>query len=125
MRCKGVSQEDEEMLKSLNDAVDLACKARKKWLDDNMAKYSDLQIGDDVYDIQKGIKVGTVTAICRWHSDDIRFDNSLSSYVEFEEFSLFDSGNKCRVIGNTSSKHGLGTKQHALMVAKHRRDSLA
>lgn len=125
MRHRQYTEEDSAMLEQLNEAVRAACDARRKWLDDNMAKYSDLQVGDTVYNIEKGHPVGVVIAICRWHRDDIRYDDSLSSYVEFEEGVIGrDDERRCRIIRNTSSERGLGTKEQAIRHAEFRMSRL-
>lgn len=60
-----ISDDDEKTLEALNKAVDDAAQARKKWLDENMERYSDFKIGDEVFDMDTLSFAGIVTELYR------------------------------------------------------------
>ena len=72
-------------LDHLNAEVQDAIDRRTKWLDMHMAQVCRLQIGDAIYDVNTGEKVGTVTEHYRyWASQRPDFDFSLEVDVKFE-----------------------------------------
>lgn len=68
---------DAEM-KRLNQAVDDAVAARTTWMDAHMADYARHRLGDVLYNLENGQRVGVVSSLYRFHADDQRFDRSMS-----------------------------------------------
>ena len=79
-----MNDKDKQELDGLNTAVDLATEERTKWLDDKMPEYADIAIGEDIYDISSGRRLGTVSRHYRYHAGDLRFDTELSINYEYE-----------------------------------------
>jgi hypothetical protein len=61
-----MTDEDAKQLALLNEAVTAALTARTTWLDDHMAKYADFDIGEDLYDLDTGKRLGTVCGYYRY-----------------------------------------------------------
>jgi hypothetical protein len=73
---------DEQKLEVLNIEVDTAIKKRTRWLDKKMSEYSPLQIGDDIYNLKTGEKLGTVTKLYRYYQNQFE-DNELSIHYVY------------------------------------------
>lgn len=86
-------------LAKLNEDVEAAISARKKWMDDHMADYAKFKIGDVLYDGDTGRWMGVVTEYYRYHQGDPRFDTSMSIDYRFK--------NDMRTIDNTSRQPGV------------------
>jgi hypothetical protein len=113
---------DEEMddLQVLNAAVKAAIKSRSAWLDAKMHECSRLQVGDDIYDVDKGIRLGVVTELYRFwrdRDDGIRDDTARCDYEYMTASGYRD---------NTSRQvdRGFGTKEDALAAAEARMQRL-
>lgn len=93
---------------ALNQAVTDAIEKRKKWLDAKMVETSRLKVGDDIYDIESGDKIGIVSGLYRYDDEENPlYDTSYRCDYEYEvRKNCFD---------NTSSQIGLlyGTKEDA------------
>lgn len=91
-------------LEALNNAVTAAIDARRAWMDAHMADYAEYAVGDDLYDLKTGQRLGTITKLYRptWgisnpvyqtsmevayeyrHSDNSPYDNtSRQMYLSF------------------------------------------
>lgn len=107
-----MTENDQAELDALNKAVDDAICTRREWLDKKMHEYSKLKVGDDIYDLNKGIKVGVVSKLYRYWTgkDDLR-DDSLDTNYEY------DTG--CGH-SNTSCQHttSFGTRPDAIRRAE-------
>lgn len=77
-------ESDRIRLNELNDAIKSLVNERTKFLDECMEKYSEFKIGDDVYDIDTGLKVGVVKRISRHHRGNAEYDTSFGCDIEFE-----------------------------------------
>lgn len=86
MRDNKNAQRDEE-LKALTAAVESAIKARKDWMDANMAHYAKFKVGDEIYDRRSGLCLGVVTKLYRyWGSqNDPRHDTSMNVEYEYRQ----------------------------------------
>ena len=110
-----MTDEDNAKLAELNAAVDKAILDRSNWLDSKMSQYSELQIGDEVYNYETGLCEGKVTRLYRYwgpersgrlKSDGI-FDRSMHVYYEF-------SNNKGWIDNSSRQEFKVGSKEQAL-----------
>ena len=108
-----MTQEMIDTLASLNQSVDEAIKARKAWLDSKIVEVSKLHVGDDIYNLETGRRLGTVTNLYRfWEDADegVR-DKYLSVDYQYCE-DLDDPRGKS--YDNTSRQTGIfGTREDA------------
>jgi hypothetical protein len=120
MRLDPLTELEDSQLRSLNDAVDAAIAARRDWLDRTMAKASKLQVGDDIYDLNTGRRLGKVVKLYRyWRDRDegIR-DTSHCCDYEFETaHGFFDNTSR-------QSAMSFGTREEAAERAELRARSL-
>lgn len=74
-------------LEALNKSVTDAIEARSRWLDAKMVETSCLQVGDGIYDLDTGSRVGTVTRLYRVSAKNHNgiYDTSVSCYYEYEK----------------------------------------
>lgn len=99
---------EQEYLDTMNKAVADAIAARTMWLDAKMVETSELKIGDDIYDIRSGKKLGVITGLYRYQARQNRLlDTSIYCDYEYQT----EPG----IIDNTSSQPGLefGTREEA------------
>ena len=85
-----------------------------------MAEYAKVQIGDDIFDLSTGIKLGTVSRLYRyWTKQNKLLDCTLS--IEYE----YNTGGNC--YDNTSRQTGLlfGDKKSAAMRFRWMAESLS
>jgi hypothetical protein len=102
--------EEQHELDALNAAVADAITARRNWLDAKIRETSQLQVGDDIYDVTSGQKVGRVTGLYRFwrdRDDGIRDD---SHYCEYE----YEVAPGCRDNTSRQSGRSFGTQEDAL-----------
>ena len=105
-----LTDDEQRELDGLNTAVADAINARRIWLDMKMHETSSLKVGDDIYDLDTGQKLGTISELYRyWRDRDegVR-DHSHSCDYQYETLGgWFD---------NTSRQTGrrFGTKDDAL-----------
>lgn len=95
-------------LDKLNAAVLAAVKARTEWMDAHMEAVSKAKVGDEVYDLESGQRVGVISRLYRYHGDgkDWRYDTEMSVEAEYcTHHNCYD---------NTSRQpFAIGTKQEA------------
>ncbi|WP_367582339.1 hypothetical protein [Tsukamurella tyrosinosolvens] len=115
--CRPLTGEECTELDALNDAVREAKAARREWLDAKMHEVSALKVGDDIYDVRKGRKLGVVSRLYRFHAGK----NDTSVDVDYE----YETSPRC--FDNTSRQIGLsvGTREDAARYAQYRADFLA
>lgn len=111
MSQRALTLPEQAELAALNDGVSEAIAKRKAWLDDKMAETSKLQVGDDIYNLRSGRKVGVVSELYRYRTNDL-YDTS--HYCEYR----YESSPNC--FDNTSRQSGssFGTKEDALRHAE-------
>ncbi len=73
-------------LKRLNEAVQEAIRLRQVWMDAHMDDYAELHVGDDIYDLNSGRKLGVVTELYRptWGSPGPRETESMRVYYKYK-----------------------------------------
>lgn len=118
MNQRPLTGEERYELAVLNTKIAATVLARRNWLDAKMVETSDLQVGDDLYDLESGYKVGVVTAIKRFHRGDFEFDSSPSCYYEYSTGGM-GRDNTSRQIGKS-----FGTREDALQRAEWRAERL-
>lgn len=57
-----------DKLKELNDAVDKAITDRKQWMDDHMKDFAKYQVGEQLYNLDTGELLGTITKLYRYYA---------------------------------------------------------
>ncbi|MFM2134463.1 MAG: hypothetical protein RL156_1744 [Bacteroidota bacterium] len=78
-----MTDEDEQQLELLNEAVESAIEARTAWLDERMPKYAKFAIGEDLYNLETGELLGTVKGYYRyWAEHDVMHDTSMD--IDYE-----------------------------------------
>lgn len=110
-----LTEDEKGELAGLTAAVSAAIEARRDWLDAKMHETSSLQVGDDIYDVRSGRRLGAVSKLYRyWRGRDDLLDKSACCDYEYRE-----RGN---CFGNTSSQTGLsfGTREEAARWAETR-----
>lgn len=82
-----LTDEEKVELAGLNDAVTTAIENRRRWLDEKMVETSLLQVGDGLYDLDTGSRVGTVTRLYRMNAKQHNgiYDTSVSCHYEYEK----------------------------------------
>ena len=60
-----LSLSDRSELDHLNYEVEAALRRRREWLDERMGALSPLRVGDEIYDVDRGERLGIVTEIYR------------------------------------------------------------
>lgn len=101
MTQRQLTEAEQAELDALNAAVTSAKEARRDWLDRKMHETSHLQVGDSIYDLRTGERLGTVRKL-------YRYDKS-SVYCDYE----YETAPRC--FDNTSSQPGrsFGTRADA------------
>lgn len=66
---KTLTTEDRRTLEELNAAVIASIKARREWLDSKMAEYAEVQVGEDLYNLNTGERLGKVAGFYRFWAD--------------------------------------------------------
>lgn len=110
---RDLTDEERSELNELTAAIESAIAARTRWLDDKMHETSTLQVGDDIYDVDKGYKLGIVTQLYRYTGNDNQL-NDRSPWCDYR----YETSPGC--IDNTSRQLGrsFGTKEDALRRAE-------
>lgn len=82
-----LTDDEKAELDALNEAVTNAIETRSRWLDAKMVETSCLQVGDGIYDLDTGSRVGTVTRLYRVSAKNHNgiYDTSVSCYYEYEK----------------------------------------
>lgn len=108
--------EDERVeLAGLTAAITAAIDARREWLDVKMTQTSSLQVGDDIYDVDQGYKLGKVSRLYRyWDGRNDLLDTS--HYCSYQ----YETSPNC--FDNTSRQSGrsFGTREDAAVRAELR-----
>lgn len=115
-----LTEDEKYELAKLNAAVSEAIKTRRKWLDAKMQECSRLQVGDGIYDLSKGIKLGIVSDLYRYGSDrdeGVR-DTSVHCDYQYRTYAHY--------FDNTSRQPGLsfGTREDAIRETEMRASQL-
>ena len=80
-----LSDEDQAELDALNQRVTDALNARTLWLDGKMSKYAKVQVGEAIYDLETGQRLGVVSGLYRFHGrHNPLYDTELSISYEYE-----------------------------------------
>ncbi|MFA4084314.1 hypothetical protein ONA92_21690 [Mycobacteroides salmoniphilum] len=111
-----LNADEESELEALNASVQAAIDARREWLDAKMLETSKLKVGDDIYDVETGVKLGTVSRLYRYHSgrNDL-YDTHVECDYEYES--------RPGCFGNSSTQVGrvvFGTHEDAVRDAESR-----
>lgn len=111
---RSLTDSEKQELAELTAAISAAIQARRTWLDAKMQETSRLQVGDDIYDLDKGIKVGTVSKLYRYQQDrNPLLDDS--HYCSYE----YETSPRC--FDNTSRQYrSFGTQEDAIRYAEMR-----
>lgn len=96
-----LTDEEQLELNILNDAVKATVEKRSQWLDSKMVEIAKLKIGDDIYNLNTGRRLGKVTELYRFWRKQSRWDldNHIDICYEFEV--------EPRCFDNTSRQPGL------------------
>ena len=74
-------------VKRMTEAIEQAIAARTAYMDANMEKFCGLKVGEDIYDIVSGIRLGKVSRLYRyWSGRNPSHDTSMSVSVEYETY---------------------------------------
>lgn len=104
-----LTEDEKRELAELNAAVSAAIEARRNWLDAKMHETSRLQVGDDIYHLRTGLRLGKVSELYRFwaNRDDGIRDTSIECHYKYATSPLSFS--------NTSSQRGpFGTLEDAI-----------
>lgn len=73
-------------LDALNAEVQAVLAKRKAWMDAHMAEFARVPVGEEIYDLKTGQKLGTVTKHYRYWDEQQNplYDTSMSVECEFE-----------------------------------------
>lgn len=114
-----LTEDEKHQLDNLTAAVTAAVEARRTWLDAKMHECSHLQVGDDIYDVNQGRKVGTVSKLYRyWRDRNPLLDDS--HYCDYKyQTSANGSDNTSRQVGRS-----FGTREDAIRRAEALRRQL-
>lgn len=120
MERRRLTKDEERELAGLTAAVTAAIEARRDWLDAKMLECSPLKVGDDIYDLDSGRKLGKVLELYRFWRDRDDGIRDTSYYCDYR----YEKGT--RMSDNTSRQSGLsyGTRADALERAERRASSL-
>lgn len=107
-----LTEDEKAELADLTAAISAAIEARRVWLDAKMHETSQLQVGDDIYDLNTGSRLGKVSGLYRYWRDR----NDLLDKDPYCEYYYSNLGHR----SNTSSQSGrsFGTREEALLRAE-------
>jgi len=81
----------ENHLKCLNNEVKDAVIKRTSWMDANMEKFAKFKVGDNIYDLDRCVKVGVVSELYRyWAGRNPEYDTSMNIEYRFKTGNLID-----------------------------------
>lgn len=114
MTYRPLNDDERRQLDGLNIAVDAAIADRREWLDAKMIECSRLHAGDDIYNIETGVRLGVVTGLYRYWRD--RDDGVRDRYMGCEYKYRTPHG----WFDNTSRQRGVqfGTREEAVRSAE-------
>lgn len=105
-----LTEDEKSELADLTAAVSAAIEARRNWLDAKMQECSQLQVGDDIYDLRSGTRVGKIVELYRfWRDRDegLRDTSAHCNYRYETHPGCFD--NTSRQVGRS-----FGTREEAI-----------
>jgi hypothetical protein len=110
MHQRDLTVEERAELDALNAAVDQALANRKAWLDAKMVETSRLKVGDEIYNLKTGDRLGVVTELYRYWANQ---NNLLDTGVHCDYRYLVRGDAAIRSYDNTSRQIGLryGSKE--------------
>ena len=114
-----IPQEYQDELNRLNISVANAIHKREKWLDEKMVELSPLKVGDPIYDVWGGNKLGVIKELYRYWTDQNKlYDQHLSWEYKYE------TSPNC--LDNTSRQSSIrfGSREDALKYQKMKLESL-
>lgn len=113
---RSLTADEKAELERLNQAVKDAIAQRRAWLDTKMFETSKLKVGDEIYDLDTGQRLGVVRSLYRYWRD--RNDGVLDTDHSCDYTYAHESSPMCTY--NTSSQSGrrFGTKQEAIDAAQ-------
>ena len=116
MTQRRLTDDEEAELASLNAAVSAAIEARGAWLDAKMHETSALKVGDDIYDLRSGRRLGKVSNLYRFWRDRDEGVRDTSASCDYQ----YETSPRC--FDNTSRQVGLsyGTREDAARHAEMR-----
>lgn len=120
-RQRPLTAEEQHELATLNTAVTRAIEDRREWLDAKMVETSSLQVGDGIYDLRTGSRLGVVTGLYRFwrdRDDGIRDDSHYCDYRYKTSLRGFDNTSR-------QTARSYGTKEDALRYAEMQVSRLA
>ncbi len=103
-------------LAALNAAVTAALKARRDWMDAHMQDYARYQVGEEIFDMATGRRLGVVSELYRYQSDQNPFYDTHMS-VDYQ----YNKGGNC--FDNTSRQIGLSIGNAEELAAKLKSDA--
>jgi len=110
-----LTDDEKGELAGLNAAVTAAIEARSAWLDAKMAECSRLQVGDDIYDLRSGVRLGKVSGLYRFWADRDDGIRDTSAHCDYE----YETSPRC--FDNTSRQmRSFGTREDAISHAEAR-----
>jgi hypothetical protein len=81
----------ENNLKCLNNEVKDAVIKRTSWMDANMEKFAKFKVGDNIYDLDRCVKVGVVYELYRyWAGRNPEYDTSMNIEYRFKTGNLIN-----------------------------------
>lgn len=109
---RNLTENEEKELRNITNKIEELLKERSSWLDNKMRELAKFEVGDEIYSLSTGVKLGYVTHMYR-RTNNTYTDNRLSAIgYEFKK-----SPNDC-VIYNTGNLQlgykGYGTKEEVL-----------
>jgi hypothetical protein len=110
-----LTEDEKGELENLTAAVSAAIEARREWLDAKMHETSRLQVGDDIYDLDKGVRAGTISSLYRYWRDRDEGVRDTSAYCDYQ----YETSPRC--FDNTSRQYrSFGTREDAIRHAEMR-----
>jgi len=116
---------DEKELEKLNKEVTLTIKKRTAWLESKMVEYSELQVGDDIYNLSTGEKLGVVSKIYEcWTKEKSLDDVNLMPFSPDLEYEYEVPISKHVLNTLRQPRISVGTKREAILWANDRSEVL-
>jgi hypothetical protein len=115
-----LTEGEKSELANLTAAVSAVIEARRNWLDAKMQECSRLQVGDDIYDLDSGTRLGKVSELYRYWRDRDEGVRDTSAYCDYQ----YETHPRC--FDNTSRQIGrsFGTREEAIRYAEMRTSQL-
>jgi hypothetical protein len=115
-----LTDDETSELGNLTAAVLAAIEARRIWLDAKMRECSRLQVGDDIYNVNTGTRLGKISKLYQYWRDRDEGVRDTSHYCDYH----YQTHQGC--FDNTSRQIGVsfGTREDAARYADKRARSL-